>query len=139
MAALALAQAALSGAAADSCWSLSDGEVVAALGAALSVRSGTEAVTASLVGQAESRGVRTQLAQASTAGWLRRRFQLSSREAHRLTGLAEVLPRIRSVLGKGSAAHRGGNGEGEDGRRAWSHAGREGGRLGRGDFTSSGR
>lgn len=93
VAAVVSAQDALSGAAADACWSLSDAEVVAALGAALSVRSGTEAVTASLVAQAETRGVRSQLAQASTAGWLRRRFQLSSREAHRLTGLAEVLPR----------------------------------------------
>ena len=93
LAALALAQAALSEAAADSCWSLSDGEVVAALASVLAVRSSVEAVTASLVAQAECRGVRAQLAQASTAGWLRRRFQLSSREAHRLTGLAEVLPR----------------------------------------------
>jgi uncharacterized protein DUF222 len=71
--------------------------VVTALGAALAVRSGTEAVTASLVGQAETRGVRAQLAQASTAGWLRRRFQVSPREAHRLTSLAEVLPRWMGV------------------------------------------
>ena len=97
VAALALAEAALSEGASDSCWSLSDGEVVAALGAALAVRSRTEAVTASLVAQAETRGVRAQLAQASTAGWLRRRFQVSPREAHRLTSLAEVLPRWMGV------------------------------------------
>ena len=68
-------------AASESCSSLSDEQVVAALGAAMAVRSGTEAVTASLVGQAETRGVRAQQAQASTAGRLRRRFQVSPREA----------------------------------------------------------
>src|SRR5687768_17820812 len=93
VAAVVSAQELLAEAASDACWSLSDAEVVAALGAALSVRSSVEAVTAGLVAQAECRGVRAQLAAASTAGWLRRRFQLSSREAHRLTSLAEVLPR----------------------------------------------
>ena len=97
VAALASAQAALAQAATDSCWSLADGEVVAALGAALSLRSRTEAVTASLVAQADTRGVRAQLGQASTAGWLRRRFQLSAREARRLTTLADGLPRWLGV------------------------------------------
>ena len=88
------AQELLAEAASDACWSLSDSDVITALGAALSVRSSVEAVTAGLVAQAECPGVRAQLRQASTAGWLRRRFQLSSREAHRLTALAEVLSLI---------------------------------------------
>ena len=78
-------------------WSLSDAEVVAGLGEVLAVRSSVEAVTAALVDQAECRGVRAQLNQASTARWLRRRFQLSAREAGRLTALAEGLPRWLGV------------------------------------------
>ena len=54
-------------------------------------------MTASLVAQADTRGVRAQLGQASTAGWLRRRFQLSAREARRLTTLADGLPRWLGV------------------------------------------
>ena len=41
--------------------------------------------------------MRAQLGQASTAGWLRRRFQLSTREAGRLTTLADALPRWMAV------------------------------------------
>ena len=58
VAAVVSAQELLAEAASDACWSLSDGEVVAALGAALSVRSSVEAVTAGLVAQAECRGCR---------------------------------------------------------------------------------
>ena len=99
VAAVGLAQAALTEAASDSGWSLSDGEVVAALASVLAVRSSVEAVTASLVAQADTRGVRAQLGQASTAGWLRRRFQLSAREAGRLTTLADGLGRWLGVAG----------------------------------------
>ena len=84
---------------ADRVWSLSDAEVVAGLGEVLAVRSSVEAITAALVDQAECRGVRAQLNQASTARWLRRRFQLSAREAGRLTSLAGVLPRWLGVQG----------------------------------------
>ena len=98
LAAVVSARGLLAEAADESCWPLSDSEVVTALGAAFAVRSSVEALTASLVAQAECRGVRAQLAAASTAGWLRRRFQLSSREAHRLTSLAEVLPRWVGVI-----------------------------------------
>ena len=84
---------------ADRVWSLSDAEVVAGLAEVLAVRSSVEAVTAALVDQAEIRGVRAQLNQASTARWLRRRFQLSAREAGRLTSLAGVLPRWLGVQG----------------------------------------
>ncbi len=43
--------------------------------------------------------MRAQLNQASTARWLRRRFQLSAREAGRLTSLAGGLPRWLGVQG----------------------------------------
>ena len=105
LAALAGVRVALTGTAltgtsvADRVWSLSDAEVVAGLGAVLAVRSSVEALTAALVDQAEIRGVRAQLNQASTARWLRRRFQLSAREAGRLTALAGVLPRWLGVQG----------------------------------------
>ena len=104
VAAVGLARAALAEAASDSCWSLSDAEVVAALGSVLAARSSLEAVTASLVAQADTRGARAQLGQASTAGWLRRRFQLSAREAGRLTTLADALPRwvgVQAALAAG--------------------------------------
>ena len=68
LAALALAQAALAETASDPCWSLSDGDVVAALGTSLAVRSSSEALTASLVAQAETLGVRTLLGQLTTGG-----------------------------------------------------------------------
>ena len=94
LAALAGVRAALSEAAmSDSCWSLSEAEVVAAVGEVLAVRSVTEAMTATLVGQAETRGIYTQVAATSTTGWLRRRFQVSLTEARRLTALASALPR----------------------------------------------
>ncbi len=59
-------------AAADAWWSLSEQDVVAGLGSVLAVRSATEAITASLVGQAQTRGIYTQVAATSTTGWLRR-------------------------------------------------------------------
>ena len=61
LAAVVSARGLLAEAASDACWSLSDAEVVAALGAALAARSSVEAVTATLVAQAECRGVRAQL------------------------------------------------------------------------------
>jgi hypothetical protein len=53
-------------------WSLSEREAVAAVGEVLAVRSATEAVTASLLGQVETRGIYTQVAASNTTGWLRR-------------------------------------------------------------------
>ena len=93
LAALAGVRAALvDTAASDAWWSLSEQDVLAGLRSALAVRSATEAVTASLVGQAQSRGIYTEVAATSTTGWLRRRFQLSLTEARRLTTLAAELP-----------------------------------------------
>jgi hypothetical protein len=81
----------------ESFWSLSEAEVVAAVGAVLAVRSVTEAVTAALVGQVQTRGVYTQVAAESSTGWLRRRFGVSLTEARRLTALAAALPRWAQV------------------------------------------
>ena len=97
LAALAGVREAIALAAEQSYWSPADAEVVAALGEVLAARSGLEAVTASLVGQADARGVRCELLQTSTAGWLRRKFRLSSAEAKRLTTLATALPRWGQV------------------------------------------
>ena len=98
LAALAGVRAALEDtAASDAWWSLSEQDVVAGLSAALAVRSATEAVTASLVGQAETRGIYTQVAASNSTGWLRRMFQLSLTEARRLTTLAAELPRWAQV------------------------------------------
>jgi hypothetical protein len=81
----------------ESFWSLSEAEVVEGVGVVLAVRSATEAVTAALVGQAQTRGIYTQVAASSTTGWLRRRFGLSVTEARRLTTLAAALPRWAQV------------------------------------------
>jgi hypothetical protein len=81
----------------DAWWSMSERDVVAAVGEVLAVRSATEAVTAALVGQVQTRGVYTQVAADSSTGWLRRRFGLSLTEARRLTTLAAELPRWAQV------------------------------------------
>ena len=90
------------GAATDSgLWSLTDDQVVAAVGEVLALRSCAEALTASLVAQAESRAVRQRLGQVTTTGWLRRRFLLPLTEARRLTDLTAALPkwsRVRAAL-----------------------------------------
>ena len=97
LAALAGVRAAVAAAAEAPCWSPSDAEVVVAIGELLAARSGLEAVTAALVGQADARGVRCELLQTTTKGWLRRRFQLSSTEVGRLVTLAAALPRWGQV------------------------------------------
>ena len=63
----ALTEAAVS----ESWWSLSEAQVVVAVGEVLAVRSATEAVTAALVSQVETRGVYTQVAATNATGWLR--------------------------------------------------------------------
>ena len=95
--AVAWSQVLLGHAATNSGWSLSDDEVVATLQTVLAVRSSLEAVTASLAAQADTRAVRERLGQPTTKGWLRRRFQLSAREAGRLTTLADALPRLSLI------------------------------------------
>jgi hypothetical protein len=78
----------------------------------LEVRWSLEALTASLLAQADTRVVREQLGQPTTKGWLCRRFQLSGSDAGRLTSLADALVRWarplqrRDLRAGGGAAHR---------------------------------
>lgn len=84
-------------------WSLSDTEVVEALGEVLAVRAQAEAVAAALVAEADARCLALSLDASTTGRWLRRRFRLSLREADRFTGLAAALPR-HEVVGAAQAA-----------------------------------
>jgi Domain of unknown function (DUF222) len=103
LAAVAAAREGLAAAAGASMWSCTDAEVTTAVEDMLAAAAQLEALTAAAVGEADARMLARDLNAVDTRGWLRRRFQLSSREASRRERLAQALP-VHPRVAEGLAA-----------------------------------